>query len=169
MCPVRSKGKGRKTADPLRLTPYGFFGTGRGGLTRSDSGKKPRSISPFGRISSRARNLSESLRRAELGQGVLLVVFVNHFHRHADRYLIHRAVDHITDEARSLVEIDQRHVVRRFAFVGRMPGAVVVYEGIYFALAAELRPGVVGGQTVRTGALRREAKKLAAGVAALCR
>jgi hypothetical protein len=33
MCPVRSKGKGRKTADPLRLTPYGFFGTGRGGLT----------------------------------------------------------------------------------------------------------------------------------------
>jgi hypothetical protein len=81
-------------------------------------------------------------------------------HRHADRYLIHRAVDHITDEARSLVEIDQRYVVRCFAFVGRMPGAVVVYEGIYFALAAELRPGVVGGQTVRTGALRGKLKNL---------
>ena len=51
-------------------------------------------------------NQRRSLHRPELGQRVILMVFVHDLYRHADPDLLGRAIDDVADQARSLCEID---------------------------------------------------------------
>ncbi len=46
-------------------------------------------------LSYRGEILPNILRRPKLRQGVILVILVYHFHRHADLYLLRRAVDDV--------------------------------------------------------------------------
>src|SRR5262245_56530782 len=110
------------------------------------------SFRPTGEIFRKSRG---DLRRAELWQRVLFVILVDYFYRHAEFYLIVRAADDVADQARAFVEIDERNVVRRLAFIGRMPGAMIAHEGVDFAFATERCPFILGRQAVWTRTLRR--------------